>query len=146
MISRTLEPQFRKFKIVFTHPWPWPDVYREELDLTCHVQDLRLDNVWMSEHHFGDDGYMSCPLTIAAAVAARTKAIRIGTCIILMRMHGPVRLAEQAATVDLLSNGRFDQRPPRRAYPQRAHRRFRPPARLPRRCGAVARACARPSR
>jgi len=101
-------------------------VYREEFDLTCLAQDLRLDNVWMSEHHFVDDGYMSCPRTIAAAAAARTKAIRIGACIILMRMHGPVRVAEQAATVDLLSNGRFDQRPPRRADPERAS--TRPPA------------------
>jgi len=125
---------------------PWLDVYREEPDLTCYAEDLGFDNVWMSEHHFVDDGYMSCPLRISAAVAARRKTIRIGTCIILMPMHGPVRLAEQAATVDLLSTGRLDQRPPRRADPQRAHRRFRPPARLPRRCGAVARDCALPSR
>lgn len=62
----------------------------------------------MSEHHFTEDDYASSPLTIAATIAARTSTMRIGTNIIVASLHNPVRLAEDATALSLLSGDRFD--------------------------------------
>src|SRR5262249_55084866 len=60
----------------------------------------------LSEHHGVDDGYLPAPLTLAAAIAGRTKNLRINIAAILVPLHDPVRLAEQLAVLDLLSGGR----------------------------------------
>jgi len=64
--------------------------------------------VWLSEHHFADDGTCPALLPVAAAIAAKTTRIRVGTKVMLLPFHNPVRLAEDAAVVDILSNGRLD--------------------------------------
>jgi hypothetical protein len=68
--------------------------------------DGRFDMVVLSEHHGVDDGFMPAPVTVAAAVAGATSRIGISLSALLVTMHDPVRLAEQLATVDLLSGGR----------------------------------------
>jgi len=86
---------------------PWDQVYAEMLEQVQAAEQLGFDSVWMSEHHSVEDGYCPSTLVAAAAVAARTKTITIGTRLLLLPMHNPVRVAEDAAVVDVISGGRF---------------------------------------
>lgn len=67
---------------------------------------LGLDALILSEHHGVDDGYLPAPLTMAAAVAGRTKRIPINIAAVLVPLHDPVRMAEQLVVLDLVSGGR----------------------------------------
>jgi alkanesulfonate monooxygenase SsuD/methylene tetrahydromethanopterin reductase-like flavin-dependent oxidoreductase (luciferase family) len=87
---------------------PFPDLYADILAQIRIAEDLGYDNVWLTEHHFTDDGYNPSILTAAAAIAARTSRIRIGSFVLLLPYQDPVRAAEDIASVDILSNGRFD--------------------------------------
>ena len=86
----------------------WPDLYRDHLELCTYSETLGLDHVWLTEHHFIDDGYSPSLLPIATAIAAQTKKIRIGTFVLLLPLHQTVRIAEDVATADVISNGRID--------------------------------------
>jgi alkanesulfonate monooxygenase SsuD/methylene tetrahydromethanopterin reductase-like flavin-dependent oxidoreductase (luciferase family) len=98
--------------MMFRNPPPWrrpmQDVYRDLLELCVLAEKLGFDHLWTSEHHFLDDGWSPSQLPILSAIAARTERIRIGTFVLLLPFHNPIRVAEDAATVDIISNGRFD--------------------------------------
>lgn len=83
-------------------------LYGFALEMCEEAEALGCHSVWLSEHHLFSDGYLTQPLTMAAAVAARTKKCRIGTAIIVAPLHHPAELAEQAVVVDILSGGRLD--------------------------------------
>lgn len=86
----------------------WESVYDDGLAFARSAEDLGLDEVWLTEHHFAEDGYCPALLPVAGAIASTTRRIRIGTKVVLMPFHDPVRLAEDAAVVDILSRGRLD--------------------------------------
>jgi alkanesulfonate monooxygenase SsuD/methylene tetrahydromethanopterin reductase-like flavin-dependent oxidoreductase (luciferase family) len=81
--------------------------YAACLDQCRWADESGLDAVVLSEHHGVEDGYMSSPVTLAAAIAGRTRRIPINIAAILVPLHDPVRLAEQLATVSLVSGGRL---------------------------------------
>jgi len=87
---------------------PFPEFYNAILDQIVRGEELGYDNVWLTEHHFTEDGYNPSLFPTATAIAARTQRIRIGSFIVILPYQHPVRAAEDAACVDIFSNGRFD--------------------------------------
>src|SRR6266481_3392350 len=96
----------------FRNPAQWRQasdrLYREILDQIAWGENNGFDDVWLSEHHFIEDGYLPSIMPAAAAIAARTNRIRIASGVLLMPFHNPIRLAEDIATVDVISGGRFE--------------------------------------
>jgi alkanesulfonate monooxygenase SsuD/methylene tetrahydromethanopterin reductase-like flavin-dependent oxidoreductase (luciferase family) len=82
-------------------------LYAELLDQAERIEAAGLDSMWVSEHHFAEDGYMPAVLPIVAALLARTNRITVATDRLAASLHDPMRLAEDAIALDLLSSGRF---------------------------------------
>lgn len=84
--------------------------WREVLDHMVWAVQLGFDSIWIPEHHFepGQASHAPSPLVFAAALAARTSRVRISTNVLLAPLYHPVRLAEEAAMVSVLSEARFD--------------------------------------
>lgn len=81
--------------------------YKEALDEVTKAEELGLDSVWMEEHHAVTNHYWPSPLTVLAGFATRTSRLTLGTDIVVAAFHHPVRLAEDAAMLDVMSGGRF---------------------------------------
>ena len=98
---------------LFSHiPWPEEHTPRGLLaDLSEQAvagEELGFKAVWLAEHHFTRYGLGASSLIIASNIAARTARIRLGTAVLIPPLHHPVRLAEDTATLDVLSDGRLD--------------------------------------
>lgn len=84
------------------------DVYRACVDQAVLADELGFDHVWFTEHHFLADGYLPAFQPMAGAIVARTNRIRVSTDIALLPLYHPVRLAEEMAVLDHLSEGRME--------------------------------------
>ena len=73
-----------------------------------YAEEVGLHSAWIGEHHFSTLGVLSCPDLVLANVAARTSRIRLAPAVTVLPLHHPIRVAEQWATLDLLSGGRVD--------------------------------------
>jgi alkanesulfonate monooxygenase SsuD/methylene tetrahydromethanopterin reductase-like flavin-dependent oxidoreductase (luciferase family) len=89
-------------------PAPLQQVYRDFVDDAVYAEQLGFDFAWTTEHHFAPDAWSPSQLPILANIAGRTSRLRLGTDVLLLPFHNPLRIAEDIATVDLLSDGRLD--------------------------------------
>ncbi len=96
------------------HSVQWPEGtdqrerYREALAQAARAEEIGLQSVWLTEHHFSRHGITADSVTILSHLAAMTERIRLGTAVAVLPFHHPLRLAESVATLDQLSDGRVD--------------------------------------
>ena len=101
-----------KFEL-FSHV-SWPEdrdatqVVNNLTDEVKHGEDLGFYRAWHAEHHFTRYGIGSSSMVLGTHLAARTTRIRLGTAVLLPTLHHPLRMAEDTATMDLVSGGRLD--------------------------------------
>ncbi|BBK40352.1 luciferase [Allostella vacuolata] len=85
------------------------DRYRMAAEQIGHAESLGYDSAWVAQHHFhADEGGLPAPFVFLAHVAARTTRIRLGTGIVTLPLELPIRVAEDAAVLDLMSGGRLE--------------------------------------
>src|SRR6266436_9111229 len=83
--------------------------YRDIIAQIVLGDELGFDTVWLGELHFGrSSSILAAPLMVLAAAAQRTARIRLGTAVTLLPLHSPIKMAEEAATADILSDGRLE--------------------------------------
>ena len=102
-----------KFGLFYQLPCaPWQEVavrYQETIEQIVYAEALGFDFAWLAELHFNPlFSVMPAPLLVAAALAQRTTRIRLGTAVLLLPLQHPLRTAEEAAVIDLLSQGRLE--------------------------------------
>ena len=91
-----------------TEPYPHRDVHARVTREILRADELGYDYAWVAEHHFSNEyGIMPDVFAYAAYLAALTKRIKIGTAVVTLPLANPVRVAENAAFIDILSKGRF---------------------------------------
>ncbi len=83
------------------------DLYADMLRQARLAEEVGLDSFWIAEHHFAEDGYVPAILPVCAAVLASTTRLVAGTAVAIASFYHPIRLAEDAIALDLLSGGRF---------------------------------------
>jgi len=82
-------------------------LYSEMFRQVEFVDQAGFDSLWLTEHHFTDDGYLAAIMPTLGAIAARTKRVSLGTYVLLAPFYHPLRLAEDTATIDVISHGRL---------------------------------------
>jgi len=87
---------------------PWSDLYAEALDVIAWSETVGFTGAWVPEHHNAADGYQPAPNVVLAAIAARTKTLRLGSAVALGPLYHPVRFAEECAVLDIISGGRAE--------------------------------------
>ena len=84
------------------------EAFKESFALVDQAEELGVPSVWMAEYHFNPGRVLASPVTILSAIAARTQSIRLGTAVLLLPLANPVRVAEEIATLDQISDGRVE--------------------------------------
>lgn len=108
------EPIEMKFALFLVASWTEPDagaqsrIYGEALEQVQYAEELGFDSVWVAEHHSSRYGIFPSLMPILSFMAAQTKKIRIGGGVSVLPFHNPIFLAEEAAMLDVLSNGRLE--------------------------------------
>ena len=86
-----------------------PEAFDESFSQVVEAEKLGIDSVWLAEHHFSPDrSVLASPMILSSAIGARTSRIRIGLAVQVLPLTNPLRIAEEAATVDHISKGRFE--------------------------------------
>src|SRR6266536_3139546 len=105
--------------------WTQQEAFAEALATADVAEALGFDGIWLTERHFSPpwgstpvSSIGSAPLLLATAIATRTSRLRIGTAVLLLPLGHPVRLAEEVATLDHLSQGRLDLGIGRSSFPR----------------------------
>ena len=88
-------------------PHAHEELYADMLRQARLAEEVGLDSFWIAEHHFAEDGYAAAVIPICAAVLGATRRLTAGTSIAIASFYNPIRLAEDAIALDLLSGGRF---------------------------------------
>ena len=83
-------------------------IFQEQLETLRTAEDLGFDYLWAPEHHFTEYGFCASPLLTLAAMATVTKRIRLASGVVVLPFNDPVRIAEESAMVDLMSDGRLE--------------------------------------
>ena len=85
------------------------EAFREAFDVVDIAEETGLDSVWLGEMHFNPNrSVLSAPIVVAGSIATRTKRLKVGMAVQVLPLISPLRLAEEAATVDQISEGRFE--------------------------------------
>ena len=85
----------------------WQQICDDVIEQVVLAEELGFDSVLISEHHLVDNGYFPSVITFCAALATRTSRIKLGTGVVLLPLHHPLKVAEETAVVDNISKGRF---------------------------------------
>ncbi|MFG1346953.1 LLM class flavin-dependent oxidoreductase [Xanthobacter autotrophicus DSM 431] len=86
----------------------YASAYAQQTELVQRVEQLGFEEAWIAEHHFNPQAASPACLPIIAHLAGRTSVIRLGSAAVLLPLHNPITVAEEAATVDILCGGRFE--------------------------------------
>ena len=100
--------EFHTLHLGYGHPgWTDRDVYRHEIAVIRYAEEAGYDGCWAAEHHFKPLEIIPSTLTFLGHIAGTTNRIKIGSAVVVAPLHHPLRIAEDAAELDILSGGRL---------------------------------------